>query len=165
MLGLLILVDQSKRADTKSREKLTQFYLKNLDAVNNWDLVDASAPELLGRSLVSSKKQEVLMKLARSGQLWKERVAIVATYAFIRANAFDPTLSLAQHFLLHTHDLMHKAVGWMLREVGKRDAKALRSFLDRHAHHMPRTMLRYSIEKFGERERMAYMKKKSAKTR
>jgi 3-methyladenine DNA glycosylase AlkD len=132
---------EAKRAD------LVRLYLDNLDHVNNWDLVDSSAPYILGPHLFG-KDPALLDELATSGELWRQRVAILATYHFIRQGHFDQTLKLAELLLEHPHDLIHKAVGWMLREVGNRDHNCELEFLKKHHHRMPRTMLRYAIEKF-----------------
>jgi len=136
-----------KAKEAVKREELVQLYLSNLDYVNNWDLVDSSAPYILGPYLYG-KKTSLLYELVESGELWRQRVAILATYYFIRQGHFDQTLSLAELLLDHPHDLIHKAVGWMLREVGNRDLNCELEFLKKYHHRMPRTMLRYAIEKF-----------------
>lgn len=159
LLGVLILVDQSRKGDAKTRQKLSKFYLAHLKGVNNWDLVDASAPELVGRVIVEGGDASILKKLAQSKNLWTERVAVVATFSLIRAKRFKEIQELAQYFFSHPHDLMHKAVGWMLREMGKKDEKVLRAFLDRHTAAMPRTALRYAIERFPEGVRKQYLAK------
>lgn len=156
LLALLIFVRRFRKAAPPAREKFVKFYLANTRWVNNWDLVDTSALHLLGAWLLD-RDRTVLHRLARSRSLWEQRIAIVATQAFIRAGQFDDTLTLSTHFLTHPHDLLHKACGWMLREVGLRDDSVLRLFLDRHAAAMPRTMLRYAIEKFTAAERRHYM--------
>ncbi len=156
LAGLLILVDQFQRGDAVEQESIATFYLAQTKAINNWDLVDSSADKILGAFLYE-KDVSILFDLARSHNLWEQRIAIVATYYFIRKNKFDTTLQLAEIFLCHPHDLIHKAVGWMLREVGKRDLQTLEVFLKKHAHTMPRTMLRYAIEKMDERKRKLYM--------
>ena len=160
LLALLILVDQSRKADPATRKKLLGFYLKNLQSVNNWDLVDSSAPDLLGKVILETGDSSVMYRLAHSKKLWSERVAMVATLACIRENQLEHTFTLAEQFLPHKHDLMHKAVGWMLREAGKRDEKALRKFLHVHVLNMPRTMLRYAIERLAEPVRLSYLQKK-----
>ncbi len=146
LTGLLILTYQMAKADTQQQKKIVDFYLAHLDRVNNWDLVDLSAYKILGKYLLN-KPRTVLYKLSQSKHLWSERVAMVTTFEFIRANQFDDTLKLAQKYLTHEHDLIHKATGWMLREVGKRDEEVLRKFLDEHAKQMPNMMYRYAIEK------------------
>lgn len=154
--ALFILCDQFKKADEKAKEKLFKFYLKNSKGINNWDLVDLSAPNIVGEWLLK-KDRKILYKLAHSKNLWEKRIAIVSTFTFIRAKEFDDTLKISEILLSADHDLIHKAVGWMLREAGKRDEKVLRKFLDKHATKMPRTMLRYSIEKFNEQTRKYYL--------
>jgi 3-methyladenine DNA glycosylase AlkD len=143
MLRLLYEKEQS----AAKRDNLVRLYLNNLDYINNWDLVDSSAPYILGPHLYG-KDPALLDELVASGELWRQRVAILATYYFIKQDRFDETLKLAEKLLNHPHDLIHKAVGWMLREVGNRDLNAELEFLKQHHHRMPRTMLRYAIEKF-----------------
>lgn len=157
LTGLLILVYKFKKADEKNRKELHTFYLKFSKKVNNWDLVDSSAGELVGEYLLD-KDTSVLEKFAHSDNLWQRRIAIVATFAFIKKGRFDDTIKIATILLHDQHDLIHKAVGWMLREAGKRDQTVLLSFLDRHAKTMPRTMLRYAIEKLSNDQRTDYMK-------
>jgi 3-methyladenine DNA glycosylase AlkD len=157
MLALLILVRRFQRAkDEPARASLVRLYLANTKWINNWDLVDCSAPQLLGAWLLE-RDPAPLRKLARSRSLWEQRIAIVATHAFIRDGSFELTLELCEKLLRHPHDLMHKACGWMLREVGKRDESVLRGFLDEHAAMMPRTMLRYAIERFAAGERRRFL--------
>ena len=155
LTALLILVLKFDKADDAEREKIVTFYLSHLDYVNNWDLVDSSADKILGRWLLD-RDRDVLSELA-GGDLWRQRVAMIATYAFIKAGDFSVTLELAERLRDHEHDLIHKAVGWMLREVGNRDLKVEERFLKKHYKKMPRTMLRYAIEKFPERKRRAYL--------
>lgn len=157
LTALLILVGKFKKADADGKKAIADFYLRHLDGVNNWDLVDSSAPYILGAWLCPKKDRSVLYRLARSGKLWRERIAIVATQELIRHGEFEDTIRIATIFLRHKHDLIHKAVGWMLRETGKKDEKTLRTFLDAHAAAMPRTMLRYAIEKMSPAERSRYM--------
>ncbi len=160
LLALLILIRRfGKNAmDEAAREHLVRLYLANTEWVNNWDLVDSSAPQILGTWLLRRERERtVLRRLAHSKNLWEQRIAIVATQALIRDGQFDETFRLSALFLTHPHDLMHKACGWMLREVGNRDEAVLRRFLDQHAAQMPRTMLRYSIEKFPARDRKRYL--------
>jgi len=156
LTALLILVRQYERGDEAARERIARFYLARRKAVNNWDLVDSSAPYILGRHLLT-RDRAILSSLARSRDLWERRIAIVATLAFIREGDFADTLAIAERLLDDPHDLIHKATGWMLREVGKKDQAALERFLAAHAARMPRTMLRYAIERFPERKRKAYM--------
>jgi len=156
LLALLILTDAFRCADESGRAAIYRVYLKNLSRVNNWDLVDASAPRIVGPHL-EKRPRKILFRLARSKILWRRRVAVLATFHFIRIGDFTDALRLAELLLLDGHDLMHKAVGWMLREIGKRDETVLKEFLKRHAPRMPRTMLRYAIEKFPERERKRYL--------
>lgn len=157
LTALLIVGMQFDKADDAGKKAIADFYLRHLDGVNNWDLVDGSAPYILGAWLLTKKDRSVLYRLARSGNLWRERVAIVATYALIKAGEFEDTIRIATILLSHKHDLIHKAVGWMLREMGKKDGKELRKFLDQHAATMPRTALRYAIERMTPSERKRYM--------
>lgn len=158
LLALLVLVRRfdTARKNEATREHLVELYLANTRWINNWDLVDTSAPQILGTWLLTHDRS-VLMKLAASKSLWEQRISVLATQAFIRAGLFEDTLLLCQRFLSHPHDLMHKACGWMLREVGKRDLAPLRAFLTQHAGNMPRTMLRYSLEKLEPGERKKWM--------
>jgi 3-methyladenine DNA glycosylase AlkD len=158
-LALFILTNQYTKADQQTKEKIYQFYLDNLHYVNNWNLVDASAHLIIGAHLLEHNK-ELLTTLAQSKNLWERRIAIVSTWYFIRNNDLDWTFKIALLLLNDTHDLIHKAVGWMLREAGKRDQDALITFLNKHAHTMPRTMLRYAIEKFPEDIRKKYLVQK-----
>ncbi|KKW42702.1 MAG: hypothetical protein UY92_C0004G0038 [Candidatus Magasanikbacteria bacterium GW2011_GWA2_56_11] len=154
--ALFILTLQFARAGRRTRREIYRFYLANTAWINNWDLVDCSAYKILGPYL-ADKPAAVLTRLARSKNLWERRLAIVATLAFIVERRFEQTLKLAVILLHDEHDLLHKAVGWMLREVGKQDRRELRNFLDTHAGQMPRTMLRYAIEKFPDKERRKYL--------
>ena len=160
LCGLVILTLQYKSAKEPSeQQRIFDFYMKQAKAgyVNNWDLVDVTAP-IIGAYLVGQKDPyPFLEKLARSKSLWERRLAIIFTFAFIRAGELDPTIEISQRLLKDEHDLIHKAVGWMLREVGKQDGKLLRTFLTANASQMPRTMLRYSIEKFSESERRKWL--------
>ena len=144
----------------KERKKnIFNFYLQNIKCVNNWDLVDFSAPNIVGDFLFDRDKK-ILYKLVRSENLWDRRIAIVSTFNFIRKNEFGDALTISELLLQDTQDLIHKAVGWMLREIGKRDKEVLENFLRQHYKEMPRTMLRYAIEKFSEEERKKYLKGK-----
>jgi len=158
LISLLILVEQYQRANLATRKKIYNFYLKNARQVNNWDLVDLTAPKIVGNYLLN-KNKAILYKLAKSKNLWEKRIAIIATFEFIRNNQFIPTLKISKMLLSDQHDLIHKAVGWMLRELGKRDQKLLEKFLTQHLRQLPRTTLRYAIEKFPEKQRLAYLKK------
>ena len=157
LLALIILVNAYQRGDDAERAEIYKLYLAQLDRVNNWDLVDSSAPYLIGPHLLN-RSRTTLFRLARSQNLWHRRVAVLATFHFIRAGDFADTLRLAERLRDDEHDLMHKAVGWMLREIGKRDVVVFRKYLDQHAAFMPRTMLRYAIEKLSERERRRYLR-------
>lgn len=156
LTALLILVDQYQRGDEDSRERIAQFYLDHLDRVNNWDLVDSSAHKILGPHLENGDRG-LLDELAASDHLWKQRVAIIATFHFINQDDFQDAKRIARTLLDHEHDLIHKAVGWMLREMGKRDRQELEAFLKSRYKKMPRTMLRYAIEKLPETQRKRYL--------
>ena len=156
LLALFVLVRQYGRADAASRSAIYRMYLKNTARINNWDLVDCSAEHIVGAQLRDGGRA-VLRRLARSPILWRRRIAIIATFHDIKRGEHDETLRIAKMLLDDPHDLIHKAVGWMLREVGKRDRAAEERFLRRHARRMPRTMLRYAIERFPERLRLAYL--------
>ena len=157
LLALLILVSQFEKADDEGRAKIYRLYLANIERINNWDLVDTTAPNIVGAYL-HDKPRQPLYELAKSASLWERRIAIIATAAFIRANEFSDTLKIARLLLHDREDLIHKAVGWMLREVGQRDREALETFLQRHYRSMPRTMLRSVIEKFPEPQRLLYLR-------
>ncbi|MEA3329708.1 MAG: DNA alkylation repair protein [Nanoarchaeota archaeon] len=159
MLGALILVQKYKKADNKNKEKIFNFYLQNTQNINNWDLVDLTAPQIIGNYLLE-KDRASIYKLVKSKNLWEKRISIVTTFAFIKNNQFEDTLKIAEILLNDSHDLIHKSVGWMLREVGKRDFKIEEKFLKQHYKKMPRTMLRYAIEKFDEELRQKYLKGK-----
>lgn len=157
LCALLMMVERFKKCDDEERKAIYAFYLSQTGRINNWDLVDLSAPSIVGEYL-KDKSRDDLYRLAASPLLWDQRIAVVATITFIRKNDFIDILRLSEGLLHHEHDLMRKAVGWMLREMGKRDKDLLIQFLDAHSREMPRTMLRYSIEKFAEEERQYYMK-------
>ncbi len=157
LLGLLILVDQFERGDEPLRKRVCSLYLKNTKYINNWDLVDLTAHKIVGAHLDGGSRA-LLYRFVKSKRLWERRIAIIATAHFIRQNRFDDTLALAEALLDDEHDLMHKAVGWMLREVGKRDVVVLERFLKKHHAAMPRTALRYAIERFPEAKRKKYLK-------
>ncbi|MDD9899791.1 MAG: DNA alkylation repair protein [Alphaproteobacteria bacterium] len=158
MAGLLIMVHQFRTGDTATQKRIYSLYTRRFDAVNNWDLVDNTASQIAGAWL-HGKSHAPLFKWARSKDLWTRRIAIVACHYDIKLKKFDSFLKITKNNISETHDLMHKATGWMLREAGKVDIGVLRGFLDEHAGVMPRTMLRYAIEKLPERERKNYMKK------
>ncbi len=158
MVGLFILVSQYQRAkDPKIKKQLVKFYLDHLEAVNNWDLVDSTAPQILGHSLLDQKDRKILYTFVTKNHLWTQRIGIVATQELIRRGQYEDTIKLSELLLTHKHDLIHKAVGWMLREMGKKDVKLLEKFLAKHGAKMPRTMLRYAIEKFPEPQRKRYL--------
>jgi 3-methyladenine DNA glycosylase AlkD len=156
MLALLILAGRMPGAAADVRTQIYDAYLANTAHINNWDLVDVTSPHVVGAYL-ADRDRRVLDRLARSRSLWERRIAIVSTHWFIRHGEFDDTLHIARLLLRDGHDLIHKAVGWMLREVGKRDASALHGFLREHCRQMPRTMLRYAIERLPLRSRRAYL--------
>ena len=156
--ALEILICKYETAEEKEQKQIVAFYLKNRKHVNNWDLVDTSAPYILGDWLLSRDKA-ILYKLVSSKGLWDRRIAIITTYGFIRKGHFTDTLALAEMLLNDPHDLIHKAVGWMLREVGKKSLKVEEEFLRKHHAHMPRTSLRYAIEKFPPDKRKHYLKR------
>ncbi len=157
LLAVIILTLQYPKADADTRRKIFDFYLKHTRYSNNWDIVDVSAPNVVGVHLYDEGDTSLLDELASSSSLWERRMAIVATHYFIRKGKFQPTLRIAKRLLEDEHDLIHKAVGWMLREVGKKDEEVLKIFLDKHTRGMPRTMLRYAIERLSPEERAAYM--------
>jgi len=163
LISLFILIDKYKKAeksnDKKQKQEIVNFYLNNAKNINNWDLVDLSAPNIVGNFLLD-KDKSVLYQLANSENLWEKRISILATFEFIKNNNFEHTLKLSEILLKDKHDLIHKAVGWMLREVGKRNEVVLENFLKKHYKEMPRTMLRYAIEKFPENRRKEYLQSK-----
>lgn len=159
LCALLIMAEKMKRAGAGEAREIVNTYLANTAHVNNWDLVDLSASYILGTYLID-KPRDILYKLASGPLLWDNRIAIVSTYAFIRRGDLDDTFRLALRLIAHPHELMHKATGWMLREAGKRDMPRLRAFIDAHWSEMPRTMLRYAIEKYPEEERKFVLARK-----
>jgi len=160
MIGLVIMVGRFSKADDKDRKFLFDLYLKNSKRINNWDLVDISSPHIVGRYLLNKRKErKILYKLAKSKNLWEKRISIISTAAFIRESQLDDTFKISKMLLSDTHDLMHKAVGWMLREAGKKDEKRLKAFLKKNYDSIPRTTLRYAIERFEEGERKKWLKK------
>ena len=161
LAGLLALVELYSHAkkDPSLKQQCIDFYLSHTDRINNWDLVDLSCYNLLGDWLLD-KDRSLLYRLARDGRtIWEQRIAIVSTMAFIRHGQLEDTFAISDILLHHPHDLIHKAVGWLLREAGKRDDDALRGYLAPRYSDMPRTMLRYAIEKFPEAERLSYLQK------
>jgi len=164
LCALLILVEQFKKASESERADIYTFYLNHTSQINNWDLVDISCPYIVG-SFLLGKDRSRLYELAESNHLWSQRIAVVSTVAFIRKGEFMDTFALAEKLLIHEHDLMHKAVGWMLREVGKKDRASLTDFLERNASRMPRTALRYAIEHYPEAERKAFLSVKQIKNK
>ena len=156
-LLLLVKIYEAKEASNDIKGKVFEIYTSNTDYINNWDLVDLSAPNIMGQYLFD-KDCSLLYEFAQSNHLWKQRIAVVATLTFIRKGEFTHTYSLAKLFMDTKHDLMQKAVGWMLREAGKRDVSQLRTFLNEYKNVMPRTMLRYAIEKFSVEERCKWLK-------
>ena len=156
-VALAILVQRYRRAGREDRAELSAFYLHHRAGVDNWDLVDISAPDLLGGELVAGADRAILDTLAGSIDLWDRRIAVVATFALIRAGDLQPTLALCERLLDDPHHLMHKACGWMLREVGKRDEALMVGWLERHRRRMPRTMLRYAIERLEPETRTLLM--------
>lgn len=161
MCALRILIAQYKKAkkDRLERRKIFEFYLKNTHNINNWDLVDISCPYIIG-DFLQKEGTELLTNLAKSKNIWERRIAIISTGPFIKKRRFGETLAISEILLNDNHDLIHKAVGWMLREVGKRNKRVLELFLMQRHQKMPRTMLRYAIEKFPEDERKEWLKKK-----
>jgi 3-methyladenine DNA glycosylase AlkD len=156
LTALLILIIKYGKADISGKEDIFRFYLKNIEYINNWDLVDLSAPKIVGDYLYN-KDKSILFKLAKSNNLWERRIAILSTYKFIRNSDFKDTLNISKLLLHDKHDLIHKAAGWMLREIGKRDQRIEERFLNKYHTQMPRTMLRYAIEKFDEKKRKFYL--------
>jgi len=156
LISLFILVDRYGKGNEKEKAEIFSFYLKNRKGVNNWDLVDLSAPKIIGKHLLKRNKS-LLFKFALSTNLWERRIAVLSTYEFIRNNDFAVNLQISEMLLQDKHDLIHKAVGWMLREIGKRDLQAEENFLKINYKKMPRTMLRYAIEKFPETKRKQYL--------
>lgn len=158
VLALMILTAKFARANEDQQQEIYQLYIDNMDWINNWDLVDGSAPYIVGPYLYNRSRQQ-LYDLAPSDNLWRRRIAIIATFYFIRKKDFADSLNISEMLLQDKEDLIHKAVGWMLREIGKRDLATEEQFLQKHYKKMPRTMLRYAIEKFSEEKRRYYMAK------
>ena len=158
LCALIIMVEKSKKKDEALRKELFNLYLSQTERINNWDLVDLSCRFIIGEYLLD-KSRDILYHLAQSPLLWDNRIAIVSTYAFIRKGQLEDTYALSDLMMQHPHDLMHKAIGWMLREAGKRDSERLYDYVMSHRADMPRTMLRYAIEKFSPKERAILMKR------
>jgi 3-methyladenine DNA glycosylase AlkD len=157
LTGFLILVEKFNAGDASAKRAIYTFYMKNSKRANNWDLVDLTADKIVGEFLLD-KDKSVLYGLAKSENVWERRIAIVSTFAFIKKGRFDETLKIAEMLLEDRHDLIQKAVGWMLREVGKRGGLGQEEgFLKKHSKKMPRTMLRYAVERFGERKKRTYI--------
>ena len=170
LAGFLLLIElynsSKKRDDQKQKSEILEFYKEILERGNNWDLVDLVAPKILGDSLISSPEAEhILVQLASSDNLWKQRVSIVATLPLIKSGQYDLTFDLVIQLIPHTHDLIHKACGWMLREIGKKDQKMLLAFLDHYCTQLPRTTLRYAIERLEGRHKLSYMTRKDESSR
>ncbi|HLC60187.1 MAG TPA: DNA alkylation repair protein [Candidatus Nanoarchaeia archaeon] len=163
LCALLLLVDKYKQSNSKNKKIIVDFYIQNAKNVNNWDLVDLSADKILGNYLID-KDKSILYILAKSQNNWEKRISIISTFAFIRNNKFEDTIKISEILLNDKHHLVQKAVGWMLREVGKRDESKLIIFLDKHYKVMPRTMLRYAIERLNEERKERYMKKQTKKS-
>ncbi len=158
LTGYLILTYQYEKSDNEKRKDIFDFYLNNLSGCNNWDLVDLSCYKIVGEYVLRNKeKRKILYKLSKSKNLWEQRISIVSTYPMIKKKEFEDTLKISKLLLSHKHDLIHKAVGWMLREVGKQDMNVLREFLNENINTIPRTTLRYSIERMNESERKGYL--------
>jgi 3-methyladenine DNA glycosylase AlkD len=159
LCAVLLLVHMFEHGDAKARRAVYRFYIAHTDRINNWDLVDLSAPNIVGAYLLETKDSgAVLVKFAKSRNVWQRRIAILSTFAFIRAGRHVPTFNIARMLVKDEHDLIHKAVGWMLREVGKRiGQEAEEDFLQRYYRSMPRTMLRYAIERFPKKLYRAYL--------
>jgi 3-methyladenine DNA glycosylase AlkD len=156
LVALVILVDRYPRAGEAERKAIYRLYIASTDRINNWDLVDASAPQIVGAHL-AKRSRAPLYRLVKSKSVWERRIAIMATFHFIRLGEFDDSLALTAALLDDKHDLIHKAAGWMLREIGKRDRAVEEAFLRKHAAKMPRTMLRYAIERFPPTVRRRYL--------
>jgi len=155
LVGLIILTEKFKK---NADPEIFNFYLQNAENINNWDLVDISAPNIVGEFLFD-KEKNILYELARSENLWEKRIAIISTFNFIKKEEFEDALAISELLLNDSHDLIHKAVGWMLREIGKRDENILEDFLKKHYKEIHRTTLRYAIEKFEEEKRKNYLRR------
>jgi 3-methyladenine DNA glycosylase AlkD len=158
LISLMVLIFKYQKADKEEKSKIFKIYLDNTNNINNWDLVDLTAPQIVGDYLMD-KDKSILIKLAKSKNLWERRIAVLSTFQFIKNDQFDFSLKISKLLLKDEHDLIHKAVGWMLREIGKRNLAEEEKFLKAHYNIMPRTMLRYAIEKFPDKKRKGYLKK------
>ncbi len=157
LCALFMMVLKFQKTDAKEQKQIYELYKGNIRYINNWDLVDLSAPQIVGRYLYKDPAE--LWEYAQTNHLWSQRISIIATFYHIKNKVYQPTFELSEYFLTHKHDLIHKATGWMLREAGKRDINVLYDFLNKHNKTMPRTMLRYAIEKLSPEERKFYMTK------
>lgn len=160
LIALIIWVNQYQKADQRKQRKIFQLFMKNKKWINNWDLVDLSTPHITGHWFYETKNKKMLFQLAKSKNLWDRRIAVISTFYHIRQNQFSEIIQLCALLINDTEDLMHKACGWMLREMGKRNKSVLISFLKKNAAKMPRTMLRYSIEKMSVQEKQKFMNMK-----
>jgi len=157
--AIICVIKYEKSTNLNEQEKIAKFYIENRKGLNNWDIIDVTAPKILGPHLIN-KDKSILYKFAKSKNLWEKRISILTTFFFIKNNQFKDSIKISEILLNDSHDLIHKAVGWMLREIGKKDQKIEEEFLKKHYKKMPRTMLRYSIEKFPEELRQKYLKGK-----
>ncbi len=158
MSALLIVIQKYRKANKEEKRKLYEFYLKNMSRINNWDLIDVTASHVVGDFLFNNKEEkEMLYKLAKSNDLWEKRISVISTFRFIKENEFEDSINISEILLNDKHDLIHKAVGWMLREIGKKDQEIEEEFLRKYHKTMPRTMLRYSLEKFTKDKKDFYM--------
>jgi 3-methyladenine DNA glycosylase AlkD len=164
LTALLLLVDRYGRGSNDEKARIFKAYVANTKWINNWDLVDLSAPNIVGQHLIA-RPRTILHGLARSRNLWERRIAIISCAAFIRRSEFDETFEIAETLMRDRQDLIHKAVGWMLREVGKRDRRTLDAFLNTNAIHLPRTALRYAIERHSDRERKKILTRRAMRTK
>lgn len=160
LCAVIIMAEQAKRANDVLKKSLYELYLRRTDRINNWDIVDVSCRDIVG-GFLQEKSRNPLYKLAQSTNMWERRIAIVSTWHFIRVGDLDDTFKIVEMLIEDKEDLTHKATGWMLREAGKKDEARLKDFLDKHAHHMPRTMLRYSLERLHPADKAHYMQAKS----
>jgi len=158
LTALLILIEKYQKSDDSDKQEIVKFYLSKTSRINNWDLVDLSSHQIIG-NYHFSRDRKILYQLVKSSNLWEQRIAVVSTYYFIKKNDFNEIISFSEMLLYHKHDLIHKATGWMLREAGKMNLSILIEFLDKYHKVMPRTMLRYAIEKLDESDRKKYMAK------